>query len=120
MTDDALAEIGALRSVLGCRILLCLWHVQRAWMKQVFKKEKNEINGSNMFKKLGAIMHECKDDNSVHKTLDSFHLEFAIETVFLKYLHDNWILDKKLHMYMWKKAYRDFPHANQETNSAIE
>eukprot|EP01018_Ginkgo_biloba_P021734 Gb_22458 [translate_table: standard] len=28
MTDDALAEIGALRSVVGCRILLCLWHMR--------------------------------------------------------------------------------------------
>eukprot|EP01018_Ginkgo_biloba_P003130 Gb_12399 [translate_table: standard] len=89
MTDDALAEIEALRSVVGCRILLCLWHVRRAWMKQVFKKATNEMNGSNMFKKLGAIMHKCKDDDSVHEALDSFRLEFAIEIIFLKYLHDN-------------------------------
>eukprot|EP01018_Ginkgo_biloba_P014791 Gb_30460 [translate_table: standard] len=27
MTDDTLAEIGALRSVVGCR-LLCLWHIK--------------------------------------------------------------------------------------------
>eukprot|EP01018_Ginkgo_biloba_P014253 Gb_08179 [translate_table: standard] len=117
MTNDALAEMG-LRSVVGCWILLCLWHVRRAWMKQVFKKATNEMNGSKMFKKLGAIMHECKDGDSIHKALDSFCLEFAIETIFLKYLHDNWILDNKLHM--WAKSYRDFPHANQETNSVIE
>eukprot|EP01018_Ginkgo_biloba_P034264 Gb_28487 [translate_table: standard] len=112
MKDDALDEIGALRIVVGCRILLCLWHVRRAWMKFFFKKVTNEMNGSKMFKKLGAIMHECKDDDLVHEALDSFCLEFATEIVFLKYLHDNWILDNKLHM--------DFPHANQETNSAIE
>eukprot|EP01018_Ginkgo_biloba_P039418 Gb_32946 [translate_table: standard] len=33
MIDIALVEIGALRSVVGCCILLCLWHVRRAWMK---------------------------------------------------------------------------------------
>eukprot|EP01018_Ginkgo_biloba_P013702 Gb_15389 [translate_table: standard] len=98
MTDDDLAEIGDLRSVVGCQILLCLWHVRRAWMKQIFKKETNEMNGSKMFKKLGAIMHECKDDDSIHEALDLFRLEFATEIVFLKYLHDNWILDNKLHM----------------------
>eukprot|EP01018_Ginkgo_biloba_P036554 Gb_34675 [translate_table: standard] len=118
MTDDALAEMGALRNVVGCCILLCLWHVRQVWMKQVFKKATNEMNGTKMLKKLGAIMYKCKDDDSVHKALDSFHLEFATETIFLKlYLYDNWILDNKL--YMWEKAYRDFSHANQETNSTI-
>eukprot|EP01018_Ginkgo_biloba_P029619 Gb_01440 [translate_table: standard] len=112
MTDDALAEIGAL-SVVGCRILLCLWHVRRAWMKHVFKKATNEMNGTNMFKKLGAIMHECKDDDSVREALDSFRPEFATEIIFWKYLYDNWIANNKL-------IYVDFPHANQETNSAIE
>eukprot|EP01018_Ginkgo_biloba_P023023 Gb_36471 [translate_table: standard] len=82
MTDDALAEIGALRSMVGCHILLCLWHVRRAWMKQVFKKAMNEMNGTNMFKKLGAIMHECKDDDSVREALDSFCSDFAIKTIF--------------------------------------
>eukprot|EP01018_Ginkgo_biloba_P013838 Gb_04941 [translate_table: standard] len=118
MTNDALAEIRALRSMVGCHILLCLWHVRQAWMKQVFKKATNEMNGTKMFKKLGAIMHECKDDDSVREALDSFCLEFATETSFLKYPYDNWILDNKL--YMWVKGYRDFPRANQETNSAIE
>eukprot|EP01018_Ginkgo_biloba_P036576 Gb_15069 [translate_table: standard] len=33
MIDDALDEIEALRSVVGCCILLCLWHVRQAWMK---------------------------------------------------------------------------------------
>eukprot|EP01018_Ginkgo_biloba_P023179 Gb_29607 [translate_table: standard] len=82
MTDDALAEIGALRSVVGFRILLCLWQVRGAWMKQVFKKAMNEMNGMKMFKKLGAIMHECKDDDSVREALDSFRSEFATETIF--------------------------------------
>eukprot|EP01018_Ginkgo_biloba_P021291 Gb_07445 [translate_table: standard] len=119
MIDDAFTEIGALRSVIGCRILLCLWHVRWAWMKQVFKKATNEMKGTKMFKKLGAIMHACKDDDLVREALDSFCLEFATDN-FLKYLYYNWILDNKLHMYMWAKAYRDFPHTNQETNSAIE
>eukprot|EP01018_Ginkgo_biloba_P003021 Gb_18533 [translate_table: standard] len=119
MTDDALAKIGALNLV-GYRILLYLWHMRQVWMKQVFKKATNEMNGTKMFKKLGAIMHECKDDDSVCEALDLFHLEFVTQIIFLKYLYDNWILDNKLHMYMWEKYYRDFPHANKETNSVIE
>eukprot|EP01018_Ginkgo_biloba_P034324 Gb_03471 [translate_table: standard] len=75
MTDDALAEIGALRAVVGCRILLCLREM--AWMKQDFKKATNEMNGTNMLKNLGAIMHECKYDDSVREAFDSFHSEFA-------------------------------------------
>eukprot|EP01018_Ginkgo_biloba_P027616 Gb_01219 [translate_table: standard] len=118
MTDDALDEIGALRSVVGCHILLYLWHVRQAWMKQVFKKAINKMNGTKMFKKLGAIMLECKDDDSVREALDSFCFEFATEIFFLKYLYDNCILHNKLHM--WAKAYKDFPYTNQETNSGIE
>eukprot|EP01018_Ginkgo_biloba_P027267 Gb_03524 [translate_table: standard] len=67
-------------------------------MKQVFKKATNEMNGTIMFKKLGAIMHECKDDDSVREALDSFRSEFATETIFWKYLYDNWIADNKICM----------------------
>lgn len=56
------------------------------------------MNGTNMFKKLGAIMHECKDDDSVREALDLFCLEFATEIIFWKYLYDNWIADNKLCM----------------------
>ncbi|XP_059076493.1 uncharacterized protein LOC131875825 [Cryptomeria japonica] len=37
MTDDASAEIEAIRSSFNCRILLCIWHVRRAWLKNVYR-----------------------------------------------------------------------------------
>eukprot|EP01018_Ginkgo_biloba_P000638 Gb_06810 [translate_table: standard] len=38
MTDDAATEIQALRRIFNCNILLCLWHVRRAWLKHVRSK----------------------------------------------------------------------------------
>ncbi|GLJ28003.1 hypothetical protein SUGI_0549830 [Cryptomeria japonica] len=37
MTDDASAKIEAIRSSFNCRILLCIWHVRRAWLKNVYR-----------------------------------------------------------------------------------
>eukprot|EP01018_Ginkgo_biloba_P035343 Gb_06155 [translate_table: standard] len=38
MVDAATAEINAISDVFGCRVLLCLWHVRRSWLKNLTKK----------------------------------------------------------------------------------
>ncbi|GLJ36743.1 hypothetical protein SUGI_0739890 [Cryptomeria japonica] len=42
MTDDASAEIEAIRSSFNCWILLCIWHVRRAWLKNVYRYVNNK------------------------------------------------------------------------------
>ncbi|GLJ08389.1 hypothetical protein SUGI_0087860 [Cryptomeria japonica] len=35
--DDVSAEIQAIESVFECRVILCIWHMRRAWLKNVYK-----------------------------------------------------------------------------------
>ncbi|GLJ16016.1 hypothetical protein SUGI_0265600 [Cryptomeria japonica] len=47
MTDDASVEIEAIRSSFNCRILLCIWHVRRAWLKNVYRYVNNKDIATN-------------------------------------------------------------------------
>eukprot|EP01018_Ginkgo_biloba_P000912 Gb_31677 [translate_table: standard] len=38
MVDVVAAEINAISDVFECRVLLCLWHVRRSWLKNLTKK----------------------------------------------------------------------------------
>eukprot|EP01018_Ginkgo_biloba_P006740 Gb_09802 [translate_table: standard] len=38
MVDDVFVEINDINDVFGCRVLLCLWHVRRLWLKNLTKK----------------------------------------------------------------------------------
>eukprot|EP01018_Ginkgo_biloba_P037586 Gb_29481 [translate_table: standard] len=38
MVDDVVVEINVISDILGCRILLCLWHVCGSWLKNLTKK----------------------------------------------------------------------------------
>eukprot|EP01018_Ginkgo_biloba_P012381 Gb_26306 [translate_table: standard] len=126
MTDDVVAEIQALRIIFNCNILLCLWHARRAWLKHVRSKaSKEKIH--DMFKDLGNIMHECKDDHAVHQAINKFYVDYADQEKFLNYFSITWLSNNRIYKYyivikyyMWAKAYRTMRHANQETNSAIE
>ena len=83
------------RSVIGCQVLLCAWHVRRAWLKNVFKLASCEDVGRNMFSTLGAIMNGCRDPNSVAEALDQFYEEFRNENRFLQYFSRNWMDNQK-------------------------
>eukprot|EP01018_Ginkgo_biloba_P020812 Gb_00203 [translate_table: standard] len=38
MVDDVVTTINAISDFFGCRVLLCLWHVHRSWLKNLTKK----------------------------------------------------------------------------------
>eukprot|EP01018_Ginkgo_biloba_P033865 Gb_14367 [translate_table: standard] len=121
MTDDVAAEIKALRRVFNCDVLLCLWHVRRAWLKHVRSKASKETN-HDMFKDLGNIMHACKDDHDVRQAIDKI-CKYHIIIEYIVYIIITYIIFIMLWVYfvdMWAKAYRTTRHANQETNNAIE
>ncbi|GLJ51355.1 hypothetical protein SUGI_1091990 [Cryptomeria japonica] len=42
ITDDASAEIQAIETVLECRVILCIWHMHREWLKNVYKNATKE------------------------------------------------------------------------------
>ncbi|MCO5601561.1 hypothetical protein L7F22_055684 [Adiantum nelumboides] len=124
MVDDAEAEILSLRQVFGLPILLCIWHVRRAWLKNLVKKVRDPQVRADMFKKLGMIMNmrgrpgttSCKRVEEAHNLLDQFFVEYASEQEFITYFKRQWLpcID------MWIKATRTMQVANQDTNGSIE
>ncbi|MCO5559038.1 hypothetical protein L7F22_012630 [Adiantum nelumboides] len=65
MVDDAEAEILSLRQVFGLPILLCIRHVQRAWLKNLVKKDALKEAG---FKRNFKVMDVIK--NSLARALE--------------------------------------------------
>eukprot|EP01018_Ginkgo_biloba_P001591 Gb_21672 [translate_table: standard] len=95
MTDDAAAEIKALRRVFNCDVLLCLWHVRRAWLKHVRSKASKQKN-HDMFKDLGNIMHACKDDHDVRQAINKFYVDYADQQKFLHYFSTTWLSNDRI------------------------
>ena len=79
------------RSIVSCRVLLCVWHVKRVWLKNVYKLSSCDEIGRKMFSTLGAIMNNCHDPESVIQALNHFYDEFSNENCFLYYFSRNWM-----------------------------
>ena len=136
------------RTLTNAKILLCVWHVRRAWLKNVGSKVKGRENKIRIFRALGEIMHSCQDEEAVQNAIASLFDEFSEHKRFLEYFKSTWLDNNKIckflvayfyyrimqchicsHYFitnyifspdMWAKAYRKFPHSNQDTNNAIE
>eukprot|EP01018_Ginkgo_biloba_P015870 Gb_38240 [translate_table: standard] len=116
MVDDVAAEINAISDVFGCRVLLCLWHVRRSWLKNLTKKFHDYLVRREMFKDLGDIMYNQYHATNIMETIECFMHKYQDQIEFLDYFRKRWMhrID------MWVKAMRRLPHSNQETNGAIE
>ena len=84
------------RSLTNSPILLCVWHVHRAWAKHVGNKVKVKENKVRIFRALGEIMHSCQDDESVRKVVARIFQEFSEEDKFLKYFDTTWLSNDKI------------------------
>ena len=74
-----------------CEVILCIWHVRRAWLKNVNNLATSPDMASAMFSKLGYIMKYCSNDD-VTNAIQGFFNEFVDEGGFLGYLHKNWVV----------------------------
>ncbi|GLJ47194.1 hypothetical protein SUGI_0996270 [Cryptomeria japonica] len=120
MTDDASAEIEAIRLSFNCQILLCIWHVRRAWLKNVYRYVNNKDIATSMFNRLGEIMYTKSDDEGIiTQSIKKFMEDFKEEKKIIDYFQKTWCHDER-RIAMWAKNFRSFPHANQETNASIE
>ena len=81
-----------------CEVILCVWHVRRAWLKKVNNLATSPDMASAMFSKLGYIMKYCSNDD-VTATIQGFFNEFVGEGKFLDYLNKNWFSDDKFRKY---------------------
>ena len=77
-----------------CKVILCVWHVRRAWLKNVNNLATSPDMASAMFSKLGYIMKYCSNDD-VTAAIEGFKDEFADESKFLDYLEKNWFSGDK-------------------------
>ncbi|XP_057842917.1 uncharacterized protein LOC131052308 [Cryptomeria japonica] len=118
MSDDLAPETEAIRSVFGCRNLLCTWHVRRAWLENVRRYVKRKESSRRIFEKLGNILHAINDSQSMFWAIKEIYEEFQEEKEFLQYFTRYWVDDNRIGM--WAYCFRDFPHANQETSAAIK
>ncbi|MCO5613306.1 hypothetical protein L7F22_067582 [Adiantum nelumboides] len=124
MVDDAEAEILSLREVFGLPVLLCIWHVRRAWLKNLVKKLRDPTVRAAMFRHLGMIMNmqgkpgmsSCGRVEEAHKLLDQFFVDYACEEEFIAYFKRQWLPC----IGMWIRASRTMQVANQDTNGSIE
>ena len=65
--DDCDAEAKALRDAFeqNIQIVLCIWHVKRAWLKNILKKVRTTEQRVQLFRDLTSIMefHSCEQDD---------------------------------------------------------
>lgn len=77
-------------SVFECRVILCIWHVCQAWLKNVYKYATKE-RAMDIFHHLGAIMmamHESEE--STVEELHTFFAKFSDQPRFLEYFYNTW------------------------------
>ncbi|GLJ35915.1 hypothetical protein SUGI_0720590 [Cryptomeria japonica] len=95
MTDDASAEIEAIRLSFDCQVLLCIWHVRRAWLKNVYRYVSNKDVATHIFDRLREIMYEISDDQGITtQSIKNFMEEFKEEKKFIDYFQNTWCHDE--------------------------
>jgi len=73
-----------------------VWHVRRAWLKNVGNKVQGRENQIRIFHALGEIMHTCADDESVKKAVENLFEGFSDHTKFLEYFKTTWLANNKI------------------------
>ena len=74
--------------------MLCVWHVRRAWLKNINNLATSPDMASVIFSKLGYIMKYCSNDD-VTAAIKGFVNEFVDERKFRDYLDKNWVSGDK-------------------------
>ena len=79
------------REVFQCRVLLCLWHVRRAWMRSLLKKCCNLDVQQEMFKHLGQILYCTKNRPIIVDAIQEFMQIFVDQCAFMNYFRRRWL-----------------------------
>ena len=88
------------RRITRCEVLLCVWHVRRAWLKNVNRLATSPEIANEMFSELGFIMKHVSSDE-VATAMDGFFKKIANEKKFLEYFHNNWVVGDKIRKYTY-------------------
>ncbi|KAK9279360.1 hypothetical protein L1049_013039 [Liquidambar formosana] len=116
LVDDPSFEISIVREAFQCRVLLCLWHVRRAWLRSLLKRCCNFDVQREMFKHLGRILYCTKSGSNVVDAIEEFMQIFVDQCAFMDYFRSQWFPKIEL----WVNGVRTLPVASQEPHAAIE
>ena len=83
------------RRITGCDVILFIWHVRRAWLKNVNRLATSSIKAKEMFSELGFIMKHTLN-YEVEDAINQFFIKFAYEEKFLDYFNKNWVTGDKI------------------------
>ena len=103
-------------------VLLCLWHVRRAWQKQSCAKISSPALRAVVLQEMGSVMYDREGprglDAKPWAMLKIMHLtkKYPLAMEFWRYVEEQWLF----RAYMWVVGYRKLPYAGQDTNAAIE
>ena len=81
---------------MGCRVLLCCWHVRRAWSKNAFQLASSLERARELSHSLGEIMHRCHDHDAISEAMRTFFEKIAGKVKFLDYFRKHWLEGDKI------------------------
>lgn len=116
LLDNPSFEVSTIREVFQCRVLLCIWHVRRSWIRNLLNKCSNLDVQREMFKQLGKVLYCRRIGLGFADAVGQFKQRFADQCVFVDYLTRTWLPDIEL----WVNGIRSLPVSTLEANAAIE
>ncbi|GAY60206.1 swim-type domain-containing protein [Citrus sinensis] len=116
LVDNPSFDISTIRENFQCRILLCVWHVRRAWIKNLLKKCYNVEVQQEMFKQLSWILYSSRSSPNSVDTIEEFMQVFVDQCAFMDYFKSQWLP----HIELWVTGIRSLPVTTPEPLAAIE
>ncbi|XP_050366502.1 uncharacterized protein LOC126784978 isoform X2 [Argentina anserina] len=116
LVDDPSYEISIIREAFQCRVLLCIWHVQRAWIKRILKTCRNFDVQREMFKHLGWLLFCTRNGPNAMDAIEEFLQVFVDQCAFMDYFKRQWLPNIEF----WVDGIRSLPVASPEPNAAVE
>ncbi|KAK2661130.1 hypothetical protein Ddye_007663 [Dipteronia dyeriana] len=91
LVDDPSFDVSSIRENFQCRVLLCIWHVRRAWMRSLLKNCYNVDVQREMFKHLGWALYSSRSVPNALDTVEEFMQVFVDQCAFVDYFKRRWL-----------------------------
>ncbi|XP_054798607.1 uncharacterized protein LOC129303357 [Prosopis cineraria] len=116
LLDNPSFDFSIIREAFQCRILLCTWHVRRAWIKKLQKKCSNIEVQREMFRHMGGILYSARCGPSVVEAIEEFMQIFVDQCGFIDYFKSHWLSN----IDMWVNGIKSLPVTTPDLHAAIE
>ncbi|GMN39761.1 hypothetical protein TIFTF001_008983 [Ficus carica] len=116
LVDDPSFDISIIREAFQCRVLLCVWHIRRAWIRSLLKKCCNIDMQREIFKHLGWVLYCTRSGQHTMDALEEFMQVFVDQCAFMDYFKRRWLPSIEL----WIGGIKSLTVSSPEPNAAIE